>query len=97
MEDGVSQETIATFGLLREPVAHVLSVHSIDATNAQGIAQDLRSVCAILKNMPDPELHLTQQLIAYIQHALHHVLKLCQKFMVPNKRFDYLVEAFRAA
>ncbi|KAG0312100.1 TEL2-interacting protein 1 [Linnemannia gamsii] len=44
--------------------------------------------------MPDPELHLTTKLIAYIQHSLNHVLLLCQNFMLPEKRFDFLVEAW---
>jgi hypothetical protein len=48
----------------------------------------------ILTTMPDPELHLTTKLIAYIQHSLNHVLLLCQNFMLPEKRFDFLVEAW---
>ncbi|KAI8351967.1 hypothetical protein B0O80DRAFT_106089 [Mortierella sp. GBAus27b] len=44
--------------------------------------------------MPEPETHLDVKLIAYVHHSLNHVLLCCQKFMVPEKRFDFLVEAW---
>ncbi|KAF9129393.1 hypothetical protein BGW39_004201 [Mortierella sp. 14UC] len=92
--EGVSQETIETFSRLREPVSRLLSLPSVGAGNAQETASTLRTVHAILTTMPDPDLHLTTKLIAYIQHALNHILLLCQNFMLPEKRFDFLVDAW---
>ncbi|KAF9905307.1 TEL2-interacting protein 1 [Linnemannia zychae] len=92
--EGVSQETIETFSQLREPVSRLLSLPSVGAGNAQEIASTLRTIHTILTTMPDPDLHLTTKLIAYIQHALNHVLLLCQNFMLPEKRFDFLVDAW---
>ncbi|KAF9433499.1 TEL2-interacting protein 1 [Entomortierella beljakovae] len=94
MEEGVSEETMATFSLLQGPVSKLLSVPSIGASNAQEAARYLNSIHTILAEMPDPELHLTKQLIAYIQHSLNHTLFLCQNFMQLSKRFDFLVEAW---
>ncbi|KAF8943025.1 TEL2-interacting protein 1 [Haplosporangium gracile] len=92
--EGVSQETIETFSRLREPASRLLSLPSVGAANAQEIATTLREIYTILTAMPDPELHLTNKLIAYIQHTLNHVLLLCQNFMLPEKRFDFLVDAW---
>ncbi|KAG0380215.1 TEL2-interacting protein 1 [Mortierella sp. AD032] len=94
MIEGVSQETIETFSRLREPVSRLLSLPSVGAGNAQEIASTLRAVHTILTTMPDPDIHLTMKLIAYIQHAINHVLLLCQNFMLPEKRFDFLVDAW---
>ncbi|KAF9141315.1 hypothetical protein BGX30_005034 [Mortierella sp. GBA39] len=92
--EGVSQETIETFSRLREPASRLLSLPSVGASNAQEIASTLRSIHTILTTMPDPDLHLTTKLIAYIQHTLNHVLLLCQNFMLLEKRFDFLVDAW---
>ncbi|KAG0069031.1 TEL2-interacting protein 1 [Linnemannia elongata] len=92
--EGVSQETIETFSRLREPASRLLSLPSVGASNAQEIASTLRSIHTILTTMPDPDLHLTTKLIAYIQHALNHVLLLCQNFMLLEKRFDFLFDAW---
>ncbi|KAG0366249.1 hypothetical protein BGZ54_005620 [Gamsiella multidivaricata] len=66
----------------------------MNASNAQEAARNLESICTVLRAMPDPESHFDKKLIAYTQHALNHVLQLCQKFMLPEKRFDFLVEAW---
>ncbi|KAF9928222.1 TEL2-interacting protein 1 [Linnemannia zychae] len=79
---------------LREPASYLLSLPSVGTGNAQETAGALRTIHNILTTMPDPELHLTTKLIAYIQHALNHVLLLCQNFLVPEKRFDFLVDAW---
>ncbi|KAG0279804.1 TEL2-interacting protein 1 [Linnemannia exigua] len=94
MIEGVSQETIDAFSRLREPVSRLLSLPSVGAGNAQDIASTLRTIHTILTTMPDPDIHLTVKLIAYIQHALNHVLLLCQNFMLPEKRFDFVVDAW---
>ncbi|KAF9361027.1 hypothetical protein BGX26_006349 [Mortierella sp. AD094] len=85
---------MATFGLLRSPASQLMTLPSIGASNAREASRYLGSIHAILTAMPDPELHLTKQLIAYIQHALNHVLFLCQNFMQLSKRFDFLVESW---
>ncbi|KAG0297674.1 TEL2-interacting protein 1 [Linnemannia gamsii] len=92
--EGVSQETIETFSRLREPASWLLSLPSVGAANAQVVSSNLWAIHTILTTMPDPELHLTTKLIAYIQHTLNHVLLLCQNFMLPEKRFDFLVDAW---
>ncbi|KAF8927910.1 hypothetical protein BGZ58_010030 [Dissophora ornata] len=94
MQEGPSEETVATFGLLRGPASHLMTLPSIGASNAQEAARDLQAIHAVLAAMPDPEMHFDTKLIAYIQHALNHVLQLCQKFVLPEKRFDFLVEAW---
>ncbi|KAF9397759.1 TEL2-interacting protein 1 [Mortierella sp. AD011] len=94
MQEDVSDVTMATFGLLRSPASQLMTLPSIGASNAREATRYLGSIHAILTAMPDPELHLTKQLIAYIQHALNHVLFLCQNFMQLSKRFDFLVESW---
>ncbi|KAF9917372.1 TEL2-interacting protein 1 [Lobosporangium transversale] len=94
MEHDVSAETIATFSALRGPASSLMTLSSIDASNAQEATQNLNIIHTVLTSMAVPELHLTKQLIAYTQHALNHVLRLCQKFMQLDKRFDFLVEAW---
>ncbi|KAF9093276.1 TEL2-interacting protein 1 [Mortierella sp. AD031] len=92
--EGVSQVTMETFSRLREPASRLLSLPSVGASNAQETASGLRAIHTVLTSMPDPELHLATKLIAYIQHTLNHVLLLCQNFMLPEKRFDFLVDAW---
>ncbi|KAF9109207.1 TEL2-interacting protein 1 [Mortierella sp. AM989] len=94
MQEDVSEVTMATFGLLRSPASQLMTLPSIGASNAQEAARYLSSIHTVLTAMPDPELHLTKKLFAYVQHALNHVLLLCQNFMQPSKRFDFLVEAW---
>ncbi|KAI1321478.1 TEL2-interacting protein 1 [Mortierella claussenii] len=80
--------------LLKGPVSHLLHLSSIGASNAVDAAKQLDTIHSVLTHMPDPELHLTKQLMAYTQHTLNHILQLCQNFMTPEKRFDFLVEAW---
>ncbi|KAG0320972.1 TEL2-interacting protein 1 [Dissophora globulifera] len=94
MQEGPSEVTVATFGLLRGPASRLMTLPSISAANAQEVARDLNALVSVLTAMPDPELHFDTKLISYIQHALNHVLQLCQKFLLPEKRFDFVVEAW---
>ncbi|KAG0033806.1 TEL2-interacting protein 1 [Podila clonocystis] len=45
-----------------------------------------------LERMLDPELHLTNQLIAYVRQGLYQVLNICEGFIPPHKRFDFVTE-----
>ncbi|KAF9405593.1 TEL2-interacting protein 1 [Podila epigama] len=90
--DEVSEETEATFQLLRVPYLHLVSIHSINPSNAAGIAAALQSIHSTLERMNDPELHLTLPLIKYVKHGLDHILSVGHKFIPPNTRFDYVVE-----
>ncbi|KAF9206973.1 hypothetical protein BGZ49_001454 [Haplosporangium sp. Z 27] len=79
---------------IRNHVSKLLILQSITASNAQEVTGYLGSIHAVLISMPDPELHLTRALIMYIQQALDRVQLLCQRFMKPSLRFDFLVEAW---
>ncbi|KAF9191849.1 TEL2-interacting protein 1 [Haplosporangium sp. Z 11] len=87
-----SEQTVATFQLLQPPASELLKFPSIGAANAQQASRHLQSIHTVLSSMPDPDLHLTDHLCIYIQHTLNRVLFLCQKFLIPEKRFDFLVE-----
>ncbi|KAF9391547.1 TEL2-interacting protein 1 [Podila verticillata] len=91
MQD-VSEETQATFFALRMPNSHLLLTNAFDATNASDVARDLRNIHMVLKGMTDPELHLTNHLIGYVQQGVYQVLKICNGFNSPHKRFDFVVE-----
>ncbi|KAG0260027.1 TEL2-interacting protein 1 [Mortierella polycephala] len=87
-----SEQTVATFQLLQPPASDLLKLPSIGVANAQQASRHLQSIHTILISMPDPDLHLTDHLCIYIQHTLNRVLFLCQKFLIQEKRFDFLVE-----
>lgn len=76
------------------PNSHLLLTNAIDATNASDVARDLRNIHIALERMLDPELHLTNQLIAYVRQGLYQVLNICQGFIPPHKRFDFVVESW---
>ncbi|KAG0348118.1 TEL2-interacting protein 1 [Podila humilis] len=88
----VSPESEKTFFLLRPSVSSLLSTATINATNASDVAGNLRSIHLVVMRMSDPELHLTTALIRYIHQALIHVLTICDKFLAPQTRFDYVIE-----
>ncbi|KAF9963206.1 hypothetical protein BGZ65_005203 [Modicella reniformis] len=82
------------FALLRGPASRLLRQHSIGASNAHEVAQDLEAVHGVIKDITEPELHLDENLIKYIQFTLDHVMLRCGLFKIPEKRFDFLVDAW---
>ncbi|KAG0057107.1 TEL2-interacting protein 1 [Gryganskiella cystojenkinii] len=81
-----------TMFMLRGPASRVMTLPKIDASNADMVARDLRAMVSVLLNMPDPDLHMTRHLCAYVLHTLNRVAHYCQAFTTLEKRFDFIVE-----
>ncbi|KAG0207648.1 TEL2-interacting protein 1 [Mortierella sp. GBA30] len=94
MQQGVSTETLVVFRQVWEPAATVISLSSITASNARETTTILETIHSALESMRHPELHLTEPIIGQIHKALVRVLSLCTGFFSPEKRFDFLMDAW---